>query len=140
MPTRNADDWVIATGMAGGKRTIIRALSEIPSALERGDRTILILITWTYDDTATGMPDVTTLDTIEDFEAAIFASIDQDDWATEAAAITGNGAKQWRFYCADENDFVARFSAALDGHPVYPIELEAIADPEWQALRELHPA
>ncbi|MES2057799.1 MAG: DUF695 domain-containing protein [Pseudomonadota bacterium] len=139
MPTRNADDWSIATGMVDGNRTIIRVLSALPEADERAERPLLIRVTWTYGETLTGMPDPAALDTIETFEETIFASIDQQDWATEVAAITGNGAKQWRFYTDDGDNFVARFSAALENHPIYPIELEGIPDPEWQGLRELQP-
>ncbi|MGH6614808.1 DUF695 domain-containing protein [Sphingomonas sp.] len=139
MPMRNADDWSIATGMVDGNRTIIRVLSQLPEADERAERPLLIHVTWTYGETLIGMPDAATLDTIETFEETIFASIDQQDWATEVAAITGNGARQWRFYTDDGDNFVAQFSAALADHPVYPIELEGIPDPEWQGLRELQP-
>ena len=118
----------------------MRALSKVPTAAERGDRNVLILVTWTYRDSESGMPDGAILAAIETFETALFASLHADDWASEAAAITGNGAKQWRFYTEDAQDFMTRFTAAMTGHPVYPIEIEAHADPEWQALQELHPA
>ncbi len=139
MPERSADDWTIAAGKVGSNRTIVRALRQLPPKQDRAERPLLIRVTWTYPDTLSGMPDATTLDEIENFEAALFASLDQQDWATEVAAITGNNAKQWRFYCADGDDFVERFHAALDGHPVYPIELEGINDAEWRGLRDLLP-
>jgi hypothetical protein len=141
MAKREAADWTLAQGKAGGNTTIIRALARVPLAEQRSARPVLVLVTWEFDGAATaGMPDRATYDRITDFEEVIFDSIAAEDWATEAAAITGNGAKQWRYYTNDGEDFAKRFSEALDGHPRYPVELEAAPDPEWQGLREVQPA
>lgn len=145
MPKRNAEDWTLAQGKAGGNATIIRALARVPLIEQRRARPVLVSITWAYDGEATGgMPPRAVYDRIEGFEAIVFAALDADaakgsDWATEAAAITGNGARQWRFYTADAEDFIARFTAALAGETIYPIELEAVDDPEWQGLRDVQP-
>jgi hypothetical protein len=140
MAKRNAADWTLAQGKAGGNATIVRALARVPLAEQRQARPVLVTITWAYDGEATaGMPSRAVYDRIEGFEEVLFAALDAEDWATEAAAITGNGARQWRFYTADGEDFVARFSAALTGHPIYPVEIEATADPDWQGLREVQP-
>lgn len=140
MPTRNAEDWTLAQGKAGGHNTIVRALARVPLIEQRKARPVLVSITWAYDGEATaGMPSRGVYDRIEGFEQVLFAALDAEDFATEAAAITGNGARQWRFYTADAEDFIARFTAALAGETVYPIELEAIDDPEWQGLRDIQP-
>ena len=140
MPRRNAADWTLARGKAGGNDTIVRALARVPLADRRRDRPVLVSITWAYDGEATGgMPSRALYDRIEGFEVRLFAALDAEDFATEAAAITGNGARQWRFYTADAEEFIARFTAALTGETVYPIELEAVDDPEWQGLRDVQP-
>ena len=140
MPIRNAEDWTLAQGKAGGNNTIVRALARVPLIEQRKARPVLVSITWAYDGEATaGMPSRALYDRIEGFEQVLFAALDAEDFATEAAAITGNGARQWRFYTADAEDFIARFTAALAGETVYPIELEAIDDPEWQGLRDIQP-
>ena len=141
MPKRNAADWTLAQGKAGGNNTIVRALARIPLLEQRAARPVLVTITWAYDGEATaGMPPRAIYDQMEGFEEVLFGALDEGDWATEAAAITGNGARQWRFYAVDAEDFEVRFSAALTGHALYPIELEATSDPEWQGLREIQPA
>lgn len=140
MPIRNPEDWTLAQGKAGGNGTIIRALARVPLAEQRAARTVLVSITWAYDGEATGgMPPRAVYDRIEGFESVLFGALDEGDWATEAAAITGNGARQWRFYTADAEVFIARFTAALTGETIYPIELEAVDDPEWQGLRDVQP-
>jgi len=141
MPKRNAADWTLAQGKAGGNNTIVRALARIPLLEQRAARPVLVTITWAYDGEATaGMPPRAIYDQMEGFEEVLFGALDEGNWATEAAAITGNGARQWRFYAADAEDFEARFSAAFTGHTLYPIELEAAPDPDWQGLREIQPA
>ena len=141
MPVRKAEDWTLAQGKADGNTTIIRALARVPLAEQRAARPVLVMVTWDYDGAATaGMPDRATYERIEGFEEALFAALDAEDWATEAAAITGNGAKQWRFYATDGEHFARRFTAALAEHTAFPVELEAADDPEWQGLREVQPA
>ncbi|MEN2786290.1 DUF695 domain-containing protein [Sphingomonas qilianensis] len=141
MPKRNAADWTLAQGKAGGHATIVRALARVPLAEQRAARPVLVTITWSFDGEASaGMPSRAVYDRIEGFEEVLFGALDEEDWATEAAAITGNGARQWRFYTTDAEDFGARFRAALVGHAVYPVELEATPDPDWQGLREVQPA
>lgn len=141
MPQRKAEDWTLAQGKAGGNNTIVRALARVPLAEQRDARPVLVTLTWSYDGEATaGMPPRAIYDRIEGFEETLFAALDEEDWATEAAAITGNGARQWRFYTADAEDFMARFSATMIGHPLYPIELAATPDAAWQGLREVQPA
>ena len=140
MPVRNPEDWTLAQGKAGGNSTIIRALARVPMAEQRAARPVLVTITWAYDGEASaGMPSRAVYDRIEGFETVLFAALDAEDFATEAAAITGNGARQWRFYTADAEDFIARFTTALAGETVYPIELEAVDDPDWQGLRDVQP-
>ena len=140
MPTRKAEDWTLAQGKAGDNMTIVRALARVPLAEQRAARPVLVTITWSYDGEASaGMPSRALYDRMEGFEEVLFAALDESDWATEAAAITGNGARQWRFYTADAEDFIARFTAALAGETIYPIELEAVDDPEWQGLRDVQP-
>ncbi|QQV76997.1 DUF695 domain-containing protein [Sphingomonas aliaeris] len=140
MPVRNPEDWTLAQGKAGGNGTIIRALARVPMAEQRAARPVLVSITWAYDGEATGgMPPRPVYDRIEGFENVLFAALDEGDWATEAAAITGNGARQWRFYTANAEDFIDRFTKALAGETIYPIELEAVDDPEWQGLRDVQP-
>ena len=145
MPVRNPEDWTLAQGKENGNSTIIRALARVPMAEQRAARPVLVSITWAYDGEATaGMPSRAVYDRIEGFESVLFAALDAGtaeggDWATEAAAITGNGARQWRFYAADAEDFIARFTTALAGETIYPIELEAVDDPDWQGLRDVQP-
>ena len=140
MPKRNAEDWTLAQGKADGHNTIVRALARVPLTEQRRARPVLVSITWAYDGEATaGMPSRALYDRIEGFEEKLFAALDAEDFATEAAAITGNGARQWRFYTAHAEDFIARFTAALAGETVYPIELEAVDDPDWQGLRDVQP-
>ena len=140
MPKRNAEDWTLAQGKAGGHNTIVRALARVPLAEQRKARPVLVSITWAYDGEATaGMPSRALYDRIEGSEEKLFAALDAENFATEAAALTGNGARQWRFYTADAEDFIARFTTALAGETVYPIELEAADDPDWQGLRDIQP-
>ncbi len=50
---------------------------------------------------------------------------------------TGNNKKEFVFYVADRERFMANFNAALKGHSAYPVEITFYEDKEWSELKRL---
>ncbi len=53
--------------------------------------------------------------------------------------MTLAGTREWRFYTPVTPQFVTGRNAALGGLPVFPIEIDTFADPDWNAFQELKP-
>jgi hypothetical protein len=71
------------------------------------------------------------------FVDAVEARLEREPTGTQVASLTGAGHKEWRYYAADAEAFVAALNASLEGHPTYPLEIEMFDDSEWQGLQQL---
>ncbi|BES73385.1 hypothetical protein RE428_44030 [Marinobacter nanhaiticus D15-8W] len=67
------------------------------------------------------------LETIEGRESDYF----------DVYTATGNHLKEFVFYIADRERFMASFNDTLRGHPAYPIEINFYEDKEWSELIKL---
>lgn len=74
---------------------------------------------------------------MQTFETAIEASLEEKGVGVQAACITGNGTREWRYYTYDTDEFMAKLNAGLGGHPAYPLHIQLFSDPEWMGLSEL---
>lgn len=134
------DAWSVAEGKMNGLPLVIRARSRLPSVPDRAIYQNLVLISWPYDADASGMPSADSARAMEQFGDAIEAALENKGVAVEAASITGNGMKEWRYYTYDKDELMSALNAGLADHPLYPINIKLFADPEWSALSELLPS
>jgi hypothetical protein len=81
-----------------------------------------------------GMPASEVTEQMQTFETAIEASLEQKGVGVQAACLTGNGAREWRYYTYDTDEFMAKLNAGLAGHTVYPLRIQLFSDPEWTGL------
>ncbi|MEO5819418.1 MAG: DUF695 domain-containing protein [Vicinamibacteraceae bacterium] len=131
------DTWTVGTADQDGQPLIIRVRGHMPDAAQRQAHAQLVVVGWPYDGTETGVPTRDETAAMQDFENAVEAGIEQGGTGTQVASITGAGHKEWRYYAADAEVFVAALNASLDGHPTYPLEIEMFDDSEWQGLQQL---
>ncbi|WP_428682098.1 DUF695 domain-containing protein [Sphingopyxis sp.] len=119
-----------------------RYRSGMPSSADRALFSNLIIIRWQYADTGAGsLPDDETLDAMTEFEDAVLDAADYEKhWGSGVAVVTGDGAREWRFYTPDTAEFMANFNRVLAGKQALPLEFQAFDDPEWIALTELQTA
>ena len=109
----------------------------MPDAAARQGHGQLIVVGWPYDGTATGLPGAEDNASMQAFEDAIEAGLERSGVGVQVASLTGAGHKEWRYYAADADAFVAALNASLDGHPTYPLEIEMFDDADWQGLQQL---
>jgi hypothetical protein len=131
------DTWTVGTADQDGQPIIIRVRSQMPALAERQRHAQLIVVGWPYDGADTGLPRSEDTAAMQDFENAVEAGLERGGSGTQVASITGAGHKEWRYYAADADAFVAALNASLDGHPTYPLEIEMFDDAEWQGLQQL---
>ncbi len=109
----------------------------MPAVAERQRHAHLVVIGWPYAGTDTGLPTDDDSALMQAFEDAVAAGTERGGTGVQVASITGAGHKEWRYYAADAEAFVAALNASLDGHPPYPLEIEMFDDSEWQGLQQL---
>lgn len=133
------DDWSIGEAQINGLLLIVRSRSKLPSIPDMQIYENLIIISWPYSANELGMPVPEENQSTIQFEDAIEKALEAVGVGVQAACITGNGTKEWRYYTYDTDEFMSKLNRGLAGHPVYPIELQFFKDPEWGALSELLP-
>lgn len=131
------DTWTVGTTDQDGQPLIIRVRSQMPAVADRQRHAQLVVVGWPYDGTETGLPTPVDTAAMQDFETAVEAGPERGGSGTQVASITGAGHKEWRYYAADADAFVAALNASLEGHPTYPLEIEMFDDSEWQGLQQL---
>jgi hypothetical protein len=131
------DTWTVGTADQDGQPIIIRVRSRMPDAAARQGHAQLIVVGWPYDGVATGLPGAEDSASMQAFEDTIEAGLERSGVGVQVASLTGAGHKEWRYYAADADAFVAALNASLDGHPTYPLEIEMFDDADWQGLQQL---
>ena len=133
------DSWTMATGQIDGRKVLARFRSSLPNPVDMDLLPYLVLLTWSYDSSESGMPGSDTTDRMTDLEAILENSVEKNS-GDLVACITGNGRKEWRYYTYDTDRFMDKLNRGLSGHARFPIEITFHEDPEWRALKELDPA
>lgn len=131
------DTWTVGTADQDGLPLVIRVRSQMPEVAERQRHAHLVVVGWPYDGADTGLPTAEDTTLMQTFEDAVAAGIERGGTGIQVASLTGAGHKEWRYYAADAEAFVAALNASLDGHPTYPLEIEMFNDSEWQGLQQL---
>jgi hypothetical protein len=123
--------YFTAQGEQDGKPVIYRSLENVPKGQKESDFPNLINIYWPFAlEVNNGMPDSKTNENQIAFEDAI-ESLDKNDISHLMLVVTGNGRKEWIWYVKDVDSWLNRLNELLQGHEVYPIEIEIDQDPEW---------
>lgn len=136
------DDWVVSTGEDEESAIIVRFRSSLPTpeVIERFSH--VILISWAFEGRPeNGLPTSEQLSDMDEFEDLVQSKIQRDpSWAADAAVITAPGVREWRMFTPDPQIFIEGLNHALNGYGPYPLEIEALSDPDWVALVELQEA
>ena len=123
--------YFTATGEQDGYPVIYRSMQSVPDGQKETDFPILINIYWPYELSANnGMPDKETNSNQIKFEDALEV-LDKNNVSHLMLVITGNGRKEWYWYVKDSKNWMNQLNKLLDGHQVYPLQIEIIEEHDW---------
>ncbi|KAF1720105.1 DUF695 domain-containing protein [Pseudoxanthomonas japonensis] len=131
------DLWSVGEGNVDGSPILVRARSALPAAPDRAIYENLIIITWPYDSDESGMPAADVYEQMRRFEDLLETAVGTKGVGVQAASLTGNGSKEWRYYTHDPDDFMSKLNLGFAGHTRYPVDLQMFLDSEWDALAQL---
>lgn len=133
------DQWAVGESRINGLSIVVRFRTGLPPAPDRQVSDNLIIISWPYTGIESGMPNDEDKKSTNNFEEAVENGFENSSVGVPVACLTGNHAKEWRYYTNDVDAFMQAFNECLAGHPAYPINLRVFKDPDWKGLSQLQP-
>jgi len=133
-------EWWVARGEENGKELIFRVRATFPDDATVARYSWLAVIEWDFIPTTNGMPELNVSRQIYEFEDLLETKVESTGVCIQAFARTGNGKKEWNYYVADREAFMASFNNAMNGKERFPIQIHFYSDSGWSGLREMHTA
>lgn len=128
---------IIGKTLADGRPVIWNFVNELPAEEVLAVRPWMVVIRWAYDAVLEdSFPDETTQAAIYRLDAGL-VPLEDAQIGYRAYARTGNGLREWVYYTADHDHFIAALNDALADHEAYPIEIKFYDDPGWSEFRQL---
>ena len=137
--TWGQETWSVGQAEVDDKPIVYKFISELPEEKTRKQMPWLTVVAWKYDGVGNnGMPPKEVNESINRLEDGLENIADRGSLYHMVYAATGNNLKEFVFYIADREKFMANFNQALKGHSAYPIEVSFYSDETWSDLLELH--
>lgn len=129
--------WTCPTEAENGRLIMVSGRDGVGPARDTGKYTARVTVTWNYDNTADGMPDVETSKLMGEVTDALLEAFSRDPIGILTGIYTGDGKREWVFYTRNLNIFGRVFNRALEELETIPIVIEAENDPDWAEYDEM---
>lgn len=96
-----------------------------------------VTVSWNYNALPGGMPEDGDAELMEKATDALMDAFRKDKVAYMTGIYTGDGRRDWIFYCLNLKVFSSSFNNALADLPAMPLEISATEDPEWEEYSEM---
>ena len=114
---------------------IITGRDDITPFIQSGKFKEYVQITWKYEG---NMPDDELAEQMETMQEHLRKNVETDKLAILAAIDTGAGERTWIYSTRTVPIFCQRMNEALSQHPLYPIQISATHDPQWEEYLEIY--
>ena len=74
---------------------------------------------------------------MEEVQDALEAVFSKDPVAVNTGIYTGDGERNWIFYCRSLHIFQRKLNEALTPFATLPLEFRAFEDPDWEEYQEM---
>jgi len=119
----------------GGLVSICQFRQAIPAEVRRQFPRQFI-VEWQFSDTqSNGLPSKGDYERAVELQGMMTAPLEEDSESLLAIISTGNGYREWYFYCRDPQVLATRFNQVVKGQD-FPVELHVGLDPEWKVYEE----
>lgn len=131
--------WSVAKATVEGKPLIYKFIADAPPLNLQQQMPWLTVVSWKYDAAENnGLPSAQVNKEMIRLEDGLETIEGNGVVYLDAYTVTGNGLKEFVYYIADREAFMANFNQALSEHPAYPIEINFYEDRDWSDLAKLH--
>lgn len=132
--------WVRASGSLQDKPISIQFREDWAMAKDSGECDICVQIAWHASsmDDSTGFPAMDEQARIVMFTEQLQARLEPDEKSVVAMMITHDGINQWIIYTRDLEALKAGLDSIPTDEGLYPIEVVADEDPQWETFIQVH--
>lgn len=134
--------WTFADGTLHEKPIEIRFREQVDQEQASGQYGQCIQIAWNADriDDGTGFPTPEELSDIDAFNQKLMTALEAEQHGILVMVLTSQGIVQWILYCRDLDEAQADLNTIPTDTGLYPIEVVADSDPEWDTYTQLRDA
>ncbi len=129
--------WTAPAESESGRLIMVTGRKDIEKYRTNPRFKIRIEVTWKYEGTADGMPDLSTSKMMEEVQDVLQEVFRKDPVAVLTGIYTGDGSRDWIFYATSTHIFGKKLNEALEGFPLLPIMVYCENDPDWEAYDEM---
>lgn len=129
--------WTAPAEGEGGKTVIVTGRDDMDEVMASGKFVYRIDVYWDYEPMADGMPSDEDARLMEQATESMQREFRKDRIAVMTGIYTGEGRRDWIFYCRNLKVFSGVFNRALAELPQMPLVIEAESDPEWNEYRNM---
>lgn len=129
--------WTSPTESDNGKLIIVTGRRDMENVIATKKYNDRIEITWKYLPESNGMPDYETSSLMEKITDALNTEFNRDPIAIMTGIYTGDGQRDWIFYCMNLNIFQKKFNTILEPFETIPITIYVENDPDWNEYLEM---
>ncbi len=129
--------WTSPAESEAGKTVIITGRDGLEKVQASGKYIYRLDVSWDYEPEASGMPSDADARIMEEATDALLKVFDKNTAAVMTGIYTGDGRRDWIFYCLNLKVFSSSFNNALADLPAMPLEISATEDPDWEEYSEM---
>ncbi|CUS42842.1 hypothetical protein MGWOODY_Tha2918 [hydrothermal vent metagenome] len=132
--------WVRASGSLQDKPISIQFREDWQLAMNSEKYSICVQIAWHASsiDDSTGFPGIAEQARIVEFTELLQTRLELGETAILAMMITHDGINQWIIYSSDLEQLQAGLDTIPTNNGLYPIEVVADDDPEWNTFTQVY--
>lgn len=126
-------NWSIAktTRPSDGRVIVYRYVEDVEPAFKRATFPDRITVSWPYR-AANGLPSTAEFKAMDDLENMLEASVEARPFARLVLVRTGDNLREWVYYAASQQQFMAKVNHALRDRPVLPLQFGLADDAHWR--------
>lgn len=129
--------WTAPAQSEDGRLIMVTGRKDVKQFRDNPRFTIRVEVKWSYKGDASGMPDKTTSELMEEATENIQKILRRDPVAVMTGIFTGDDQREWIFYTLSTNIFQKKINEALSDMPVLPLEIYCENDPDWAEYDEM---
>jgi hypothetical protein len=134
--TDGGDLWSVGEVSESNGQVMTIRFRERPALEVRQSLPEQFVVIWTFEDASrVGLPTSAGGEEAGDLEDRFMPHLEADGAALLVVVSTGEGIREWYFYCRDPQEIQRRFNEAVPEAGL-PIELESGHDPAWSVYEQ----
>ncbi len=124
--------WTYPAESESGRTVIVTGRDGVDKERLSGKYRYRINVIWNYTPLPDGLPDEVDSRLMEEATDALLAAFRKDKVAVMTGIYTGDGRRDWVFYCKNLKIFSIVFNKALEPLDTMPLVVEAEEDEGWE--------